>query len=313
MAFIGSAATPAEFQSLRNGIQVTGDDIIDGSSNVIYDQTAGHIPNDIIQYTSLSVDAGNGLQGGGSVSLNGNTTISINTSDIVGEYLSQSADVIGVNLGEGLTGDGSDNIIVDETHSFSFTKTIQFDTGLNVSGDISDGTNIVWDSSNGYIPASAIEQGDGSGLDADTVDGIQATNLGGGVNVSNGGAIVTSSSEDLNFTFALEASDDGDGTSNIKLDESINPTWTGKHTFNGGIEFGQLTLPTDPGNSSLANAAVTSTPAQGDEQSYSLDINSEPIITAYSEADGSGGIQNKEARVNGDIRATGELTEGSAL
>jgi hypothetical protein len=39
---------------------------------------------------------------------------------------------------------------------------------------------------------------------------------------------------------------------------------------------------------------VTSAPANGDEQSYAFAINSEPVLTAYSTADGIGGIDNKK-------------------
>ncbi|MFB6158872.1 MAG: hypothetical protein ABEJ95_04415 [Candidatus Nanohalobium sp.] len=43
--------------------------------------------------------------------------------------------------------------------------------GNDISGkDIVDGGTTVWDTSAGQIPASQIQQGDGSGLDADSVD-----------------------------------------------------------------------------------------------------------------------------------------------
>jgi spore coat protein U-like protein len=61
-------------------------------------------------------------------------------------------------------------------------------------------------------------QGSGSGLDADTVDGIEASSLGS--DVSNNGTTVTNSATDLNFTTNLGASNDGDGTSTISVDIS---------------------------------------------------------------------------------------------
>jgi hypothetical protein len=60
--------------------------------------------------------------------------------------------------------------------------------------------------------------GSGSGLDADTVDGIEASSLGS--DVSNDGTTVTNSATDLNFTTNLGASNDGDGTSTIFVDIS---------------------------------------------------------------------------------------------
>jgi len=63
----------------------------------------------------------------------------------------------------------------------------------------------------------SVDDGPGSGLDADTVDGIEASALGS--DVSNDGSTVTSSATDLDFTTNLIASDDGDGTSTIAIDD----------------------------------------------------------------------------------------------
>jgi len=42
---------------------------------------------------------------------------------------------------------------------------------------------------------------------------------------------------------------------------------------------------------------VSSTPSVGTEESYSLSIDSEPILKVYSEADGTGGIQKKRVGI----------------
>ncbi len=50
---------------------------------------------------------------------------------------------------------------------------------LSIAGDLkTDGSTTIWDSSNAQIPASIIEQGDGSQLDADTVDGSEPGEIG---------------------------------------------------------------------------------------------------------------------------------------
>lgn len=52
--------------------------------------------------------------------------------------------------------------------------------GNDISGtDIVDGGTTVWDTSNTHVPQNVIEQGSGSGLNADTVDGNEASDLGG--------------------------------------------------------------------------------------------------------------------------------------
>lgn len=99
----------------------------------------------------------------------------------------------------------------------------------------------------------------------------------------------------------------------VSIDESIEPTWTGTHEFDGGLTFGTLFLDNDPTAQVHTNAGVTSIPAAGDEQSYVFQLNSENVLKVYAEADGSGGIQNKEVRIDGDVKTSGELTEGSAL
>jgi hypothetical protein len=89
---------------------------------------------------------------------------------------------------------------------------------MDVSGnDIKDVQNIIWDSSEQYVPSSAIEQGEGSGLDADTVDGRQVSDIGSGI--SNNGAVVVSSVTDIDFRENLEAVDDGDNTGTISLSD----------------------------------------------------------------------------------------------
>jgi hypothetical protein len=64
-----------------------------------------------------------------------------------------------------------------------------------------------------------IRQGADSGLDADTLDGQEAADLGS--DVSNDGSLVTSSSTDLNFEEGITAADDGDGTSTISVSDSF--------------------------------------------------------------------------------------------
>jgi hypothetical protein len=53
---------------------------------------------------------------------------------------------------------------------------------------------------------------------------------------------------------------------------------------------------------------VTSAPSLGDEQSYAFALNSENILTIYSEADGVGGVQNKSIKVIGDISSSGYIS-----
>jgi hypothetical protein len=118
------------------------------------------------------------------------------------------------------------------------------------SGDIVDGAgHTVYDQSNNWVPQSRLEndkvtvagnlvslgsstnielgdlsnvtasgEGSGNGFDADTVDGKHASDLNKSP-VSENGAQVLSSPEDINFSNGITVSDDGDNTVTIDADE----------------------------------------------------------------------------------------------
>jgi hypothetical protein len=92
------------------------------------------------------------------------------------------------------------------------------------------GVNLSYDDANNTI---TIVQGSGSGLDADTVDGVEASELGS--DVSDDGTTVTNSSTDLNFTDNITASDDGDGTSTIAVDDAF--VLNDGDTMSGDLSF----------------------------------------------------------------------------
>lgn len=59
------------------------------------------------------------------------------------------------------------------------------------------------------------------------------------------------------------------------------------------IELGTIEIEEDSGQVTIVNMPVSSSPSSGDIMSYTFALDSEPIMTVYSEADGTGGIQNK--------------------
>jgi len=65
----------------------------------------------------------------------------------------------------------------------------------------------------------------------------------------------------------------------------------------GTLNIGTIGLAEDSGVVTLVNMPVSSTPSVGTEESYSFAIDSEPILKVYSEADGTGGIQNKRVGI----------------
>lgn len=103
---------------------------------------------------------------------------------------------------------GSD-VSNDGTKVTSSATDLNFTANLSASDD-GDGTSTV-----------AIDQGSGSGLDADTLDGVEAAELGGG-DIANSGTVVTTSTDEIDFTDNLVASDDGDGTSSVTLASNVS-------------------------------------------------------------------------------------------
>jgi len=74
--------------------------------------------------------------------------------------------------------------------------------------------------------------------DADTVDGFDASEL--GVDISNNNSTVVSAGTDINFGSDITASDDGDGTATISIDDSFVKN-TGD-TIDGNLDLtGEIT------------------------------------------------------------------------
>jgi len=144
--------------------------------------------------------------------------LAIDTQTIVTIAASTSGQTVSV----GWNKNGADDVIVGLDASFSSASgdadqkipLFSFDT------DGSGVTNVVDERSFDQISADSIEQGAGSGLDADTLDGVEASELGGG-DIANSGTVVTESTDEIDFTDNLVASDDGDGTTSVTLSSEV--------------------------------------------------------------------------------------------
>lgn len=201
---IGEVDTSADTSSTTNrepdarlgSLDVVSGDITDGT-NVIYDQSNNWVPQARLENDSVTVTAGDGLKGGGTVSLGGSTTVNIEPDDFAGTFLSDDgSDNLTVGVGFGLEGDGSGNIRVNEDADFTFTSAIDFSAGLDTQGDITDGSQVIWDASAQEIPDSAMGTINNSTLANSSItingaDGLSAgtVSLGGSVTVGIGGAL----------------------------------------------------------------------------------------------------------------------------
>jgi hypothetical protein len=183
-----------EADTLTAGGNLKGD-LNTTNGETLWDESAGYIPQAKLQNTSVSVSAGDGLKGGGSVSLGGSTTINVEPANFAGaglqddgaddlELVNDSVTVGGnvVSLGGSTAishGDLSD--APASAHHAKYTDSeaviaVNNETTLNVdiSGDAEtlDGKEYsdiqTWVNNNADVPNA--DHADTAG-DAETVDG----------------------------------------------------------------------------------------------------------------------------------------------
>ena len=250
--FISPAGTPTEI-SQQDG------DIAEGNLNA-FDETSSGSSLDV------TIDGGEAFVFGSWLAIDTTTTVSLDAS------------TAGQTVYVGWNKDGSDDVIVGVAGDFA-SASGDADQKIPLWTFDTDGsgvTAVTDERSFDQISADSVEQGAGSGLDADTLDGLQATEL--GLDVAEDGTIETNSSTELDFTTGITAVDDGDNTSTVRLttdgvtetelDQTITPTWSGEHTFSAGITG----LPAPSGDSDAARKAYVDSVAEG------LDVKEEVVV-----------------------------------
>jgi hypothetical protein len=108
-----SVLADAEALNFKGGHFAASDDT-GGVAGV--DISAGSLENSLLENSSVTVNAGDGLKSGGNVSLGGSVGLDVEPADFAGSFVSDDgADNLAVDIGTGLAGDGSGNIAVDES------------------------------------------------------------------------------------------------------------------------------------------------------------------------------------------------------
>jgi len=74
--------------------------------------------------------------------------------------------------------------------------------------------------------------------------------------------------------------------------EFHGPAW-----FDADVHMGTLDIDADSGAVTLVDMAVSDTPAAGTEESIAVAIDTTKFITAFSEADSSGGLRYKMVKI----------------
>lgn len=112
---------------------------------------------------------------------------------------------------------------------------------------------------------------------------------------------------------------DPSGTEQIGLDATSTPVKIDLHNnrlLNFGIRSGEdITYPDDTGTETLVNFNVTSGPSAGTEMSYAFAVDDTAVAKIFSEANGSGGIQNPEFRLleNIDVNSNDIIDSGTTI
>ncbi len=125
----------------------------------------------------------------------------------------------------------------------------------------------------------------GIGFKTNDLERMTITNSGNiGIGTDNPGSLLTIA----NDNWLSSVNSDGTGYVNMFKVNSNNQLELGTAINAGTFEFAP-----DSGFNTFVDMAVTSAPAVGTVEGYSLKLDGNNILAIYSEADGSGGIQNE--------------------
>ncbi|MDE1941298.1 MAG: hypothetical protein KGI66_04220, partial [Patescibacteria group bacterium] len=134
-----------------------------------------------------------------------------------------------------------------------------------------------------------------SGTLAVSNGGTGATSFAGGWLYSAGGtsALVSSSSPTVNYLVATSttATSTFAGGLTIGTNGLVYDSYSGITTISA-LQTGGMSFPTDAGALTWTDLPIDSTPANGTVESYSADLNGNPMLTVFGQADGAGNIKN---------------------
>jgi len=205
-------------------------------------------------------------------------TFNTNNSGVTGVTDERSFDQIPQDRVEQGSGSGLDADTVDGKEASDIAVDISND-GTTVATDVADinfASNINASDDGDDTATVSLSQGPGSNLDADTVDNIQASEL--ATSVSDDGSQIITRVTDLDFTSHITASDDGDSTTTISIDDDF--VLLSGDTMSGNLDMGSNTVanvadPTVAQDAATKNYTDTTfVDVAGDTMSGDLDMGS---------------------------------------
>lgn len=292
--------------AFSSGLDTAGD-IVDDTS-VIYDSAAGHIEQSILENSSLTYNSGDGLVGGGNVSLGSSATFNIGA----GSFMTANASDIEVNIGDGIEGDGSDNLRVSgDAIAGGFLSEganphqVSVNLGLGLEDDGSNNLRVSGDS----IAGNVLSEGSSPHqIDLNIGDGVTQS---GSQLIADSATFISVGSSGISVNIGTGLV--GDGSDNIQIDQSTAFDFSSEIQFSGGLDTrGDIV---DSGTTIYDNGLGV----------INNDVIPDPLqlsqINVNNIADsGAGkidfkilGVKRAELDTSGNVDIDGELTEGAAL
>jgi len=251
-----SAADPNPIDSvtLNDGDRILLKDQTDGTENGIYNAVTATDPTTWTRTTDFDEDSE--VTSGSFTfieegTINGSSSYIVITDDpiVVGTDViewSQFSSAGQFTAGDGISLSGKE-FSINEAFAFAFTSEIDFGAGLDTQGDITDGSQIIWDTSAKEIPDSAMGNIDNSTLTNSSItlnggDGLKngsTASLGGSFNLDiepadfAGSFLSDDGAENLRVDIGFGVEDDGSG--NIRVDEDAAFDFTSRIGFEGDL------------------------------------------------------------------------------
>jgi hypothetical protein len=207
------------------GISVAADAISTNDSQIVHDNLSGFVADEHIAHSGVTLTAGNGLTGGGTIAASRTFAVG------AGTLIDVTADAVNVDLSELSTsttnGDGDYFVVVDTANAQrKLTK-----ANINISGFNNDAGYLTaatesYSNATDLLNAIKTVDGAGSGLDADTLDGISS------------GSFLRSDTSDVQTSGSIRFNDNIElyiGTGN-----DVEHFWNGSNYYtdiNGGANW----------------------------------------------------------------------------
>jgi len=278
------------------GITVASTTVSTNDSEIVHDNLSGFVANEHIDHSSVSITAGTGLSGGGTIA--STRTLSTNDSEIVHDNLSgfvanEHIDHSGVTItaGDGLTGGG--------TIASTRTLAVGQGTGISVSSDAiaTNDSEIVHDNLSGFV---ANEHIDHSGVTITAGDGL-----------TGGGTIASTRTLAVGQGTGISVSSDAIATNDSEI---VHDNLSG-FVANEHIDHSGVTITAGDGLTGGGTIASTRTLAVG--QGTGISVSSDAIATNDSEIvhdNLSGFVANEHIDHSGVTITAGDgLTGGGTI